>query len=237
MRTSSIAQRLRFVGVTVALLASIGFAVFHRPSHPEVEMSISRIVDVHTMTSREDMNTMDFRLPTLVVTNGYWVVVLEVRNASSRLVWFGEEKVQTKAHGRWLEAQQVSWLNCEWFVANVNEHSEREFVAAVIPKELEAARLFLKCHHRTLIQDVRNYCNLLRAKYPRQVNRVFSVLDRWLLFPLDRWSYTWGWRHFTVEFTLPLQPQQRGPVFKLPRNEQTTRCTGAHAELPLSRMR
>ena len=146
MKRPVLLKRDLFFGSAIGIAAVLWLMLIEQANRPNVELSISRVVDVH---NEEMVKTLDFRFP-IMDTNDDKAVVMRVRNPSRRMVTFGKEKAQPKAGGQWLEATDVSWLNSDRFVAYVPARSEQEFVVAVVPRTTESLRLVLEYHCESL---------------------------------------------------------------------------------------
>jgi hypothetical protein len=188
------------------LLALSFYCVFRRSRQPQFELSLSRVLDVRDANSSpRELVPHSFRWP-IEDTNDDWVVIIRVRNLSSRVLTLGSETVQLKVTGKWQPAKQVAWLNSMYFAATVAGRSDDEFVAAVVPHHTEAVRLSFDYLYQTLAGTWYRQCGYYgyapdETSFPKLVGWAAPRLGKMLDTPrFQHWSL---YAPVTYELTLP----------------------------------
>src|SRR6266581_4632322 len=146
-------RRAMLVGIVLSAAIAV-FVWFKTTSRPRVQLTLSRLQDVH------EVDWID--------APDHLVVFVNIANRSTEPVWF-REMVQIKMDANWGEPEAVRWLSGgpTW------PGPKEECVAAVVPRKAEAVRLLVDCRHPTLYDTVLHFLN----RYG--FNARFPELRRW----------------------------------------------------------
>jgi hypothetical protein len=199
MRTAGKGVWKFLLGVSVA--AGLGCTVFVLvSSRPRTDWSLSRVVAV-----RDKWSGIDLGLgPRFVDTNADWLVGMRVRNPGRGMLWLGKAKVQLKAQGRWLGAEDVAWLQGRY----VNPLSHEDVAVGMVPSGTEAVKLSLEYYQEPApwpIYLFRFYACCAIWHSPRSFWEQLAVcLECRVVEPVYRWRFSrTKWPMRTVEFPLP----------------------------------
>lgn len=209
METRAPARRRALIGGVLAITLAICVVIAKRDNRSNIELSLSRVVDVH---DEDTVRNLDFRFP-IEDTNDDVVVVMRVRNPGSDALMLGKEQVQPKVGGRWRGVEEPSWLNSQYFVAYVSAQAEKDFVVAVVPSRTESVRLLLEYHHESLAEKWHQQCLTYDAhssRFLKLAGTFFLRLDGWVMEPLRKQAFETPWPSVTIEFELP-QLRARSP--------------------------
>ena len=170
---------------------------------PKLELSLARVVDVRDTNK---LSSVDFRFP-IDDTNEDSVVIMRVRNLSSRTLTLGHEKIQRRVSRQWLTPEDVNWLNSSYFVASVHPRSADDFVVAVVPRQTKSIRLSCEYHYESLAErwyNLAGYYSSPGTRLPQSTVWACCWLRSWVLAPLRRWSFPAHWPKIVQEFALPV---------------------------------
>jgi hypothetical protein len=213
MKRSLFWRRKLFFGCMLIAGGTLCGALLLVSNHSKLEMSLARVVDVRDTNL---LASLDWRFP-IDDTNADWVVMMKVKNRSGHTVWFGHEKVQSKVKGRWLETEDVAWLNSQYYGARVAPHSQEDLVVAVVPQDAEAVRLIVEYMPESTLTEMhfRTHSWAYDLQYEhKKLAAGLLLLDSKMIHPFRTRQFSRDWPKKTLEFSLPSpSPSSTDPAF------------------------
>jgi hypothetical protein len=180
-------MRIRFqkrrdcVIATFAFVTALGgILCLTGPSGPRVDVIVSRVQDAHELDWIEDSD-QDVAIFVRIVVSG------------TEPVWFRRERTQFRAAGVWGKPEDARWLE----TGPIWPAEDREYLAAVVPRNSNALRLFLDCRHPTLYDTLINLLNQPQyaARFPR--------LRQWGYWGFSNLRLVAGWRRVSYRLAVP----------------------------------
>ena len=177
-----------------AVIVASFFLILGPSPRNSPEFSVSRVKDIHEYYWR------------VVDANEGGIVILQITNRSRSSLYLGKEQVQMRVRGLWQKPVDCDWLCNSRSFCFVEADSHKEFMAAYVPREVEAIRLRVTYRYTSWLDY--SFCSLCgylsSLGYPKSavsiIDQATSKLDSGVREPLNRLR---PWRHVIVNFALP----------------------------------